>query len=101
MRIHRGATFPEGFRITPIGAGDSGLDMTTASGVVFDVVTPRGNRKTWIATIESATSTELTALYVFNADGNDVTGGGLYLLRPRITFPSGVRRASPVYINVE
>jgi hypothetical protein len=100
VRIHRGAASPEGIRV-PIGAGSSDLDMSTATAVSFDVVTPRGNRRTWVCSIEAATSTELQALYVFDADGNDVTGQGLYELRPRVTFPSGVRRSSSVYLTVE
>jgi hypothetical protein len=85
--IYVGAKAPQSLRGT-IQRGQSDVDLTTATGITFDVVKPSGARVTWTGgAILSATTTTLSVKYTFAL--GDVDEAGVYHILPHILVPGG------------
>lgn len=98
--IQAGAQAPERLRIEITNAelAPEPLDLSTVTGVTLLVITPRGDRRAWAATIESQSSAQINALHVF--DLNDVYAGGSYQIDVQLATPAGIRRAGPTALQV-
>ena len=75
-----------------------GFDLTTVTGVAFQVLRHDGTTTSFAATIVSATQTELVAQYQFV--GGEITTTGAYLLAPQLSVPGGFVPAETVTMVV-
>lgn len=98
--IQAGAQAPEQLRIeiTNAALAPEPLDLTSVTAVSFLVVTPRGDRRAWTASIEAQTADQIDAVHVFYV--NDVYAGGSYQIDVQLMTPSGIRRAGPTSLQV-
>lgn len=93
-----GAVAPEGVSIS-ISQGDSGIDLSTVTGVSMLVQRPDGTETTWAGVIISgATALALTASHTFQA--GDLDRPGRYVIVVALTVPAGVIRTRPRILTV-
>ena len=88
--IPLGISSPNSIGLT-INQGDSNLDLTSVTGLTLNVTRAiDGTTAAWVCTIVTKTSTQLQALYSFDANGQDVPVLGIYEVAPEMTVPGGV-----------
>lgn len=97
--VYAGAVAPEGIEIQ-ISSTSAILDLLTVTAVSLAVTLPSGTATTWTATITAQTATLLTVTHTFDALGAEVATVGTYTIVPKLTVPTGVRRAAPVRMPV-
>ncbi len=97
--ILRGAAAPHGLKAT-ISSALSGLDFTLVTVVTLEIIRPDRTTDTWIPTILVQTASELTALYIFAADGLSVYAPGVYEATPFLTLEGDTYDCEPFYFPV-
>lgn len=68
---------------------DSGLDLSTVTGAVFNVRRADGTTTTWSAVITQQSTTQLTLTHVLQAGDCPVGVAGIYSIEPMLTVPAG------------
>lgn len=86
MTTYVGAVAPEAMLCRMV-SGQSGLDLTTATGGSFRVKKPDGTIVTWSATLSAATATSVLMTYLYQAGDLDLAGK--YIVVPKLAFVSG------------
>jgi hypothetical protein len=97
--ILRGARSPRTCRLN-LTPGNTGLDLTTVTGVSFDVVGPTGIAQVWAAAIDSASTASLSCHHTFDDAGAEVAEPGRYSIVATLTTPGGPHDAGPYYLQV-
>lgn len=100
IEIPQGTQAPVALSVS-VNPADPSLDLTTVSAVVFQVLRDAdGQTAMWTATIESATSTQLMANYIFAPGGTDFPVLGPYHVTPILTVPGGYVTGTVVEVFV-
>lgn len=82
--------------ITP---GDSGVDLTTPTAVVFRAQPPgNGAEVAWTGALSAATVGSVTASHTFSV--SDLPAAGAYLVFAELTVPSGTIRTETQQVIV-
>ncbi len=92
--LYQGDEAPKVYRQV-IDPGDSGLDLTTVTGAVFQVLKPDGVEVTWTCSLSAASINSLTLSYPLvpiNLPGtpSDLDASGDYVIYARLTIPAGI-----------
>ena len=97
-KLYVSAVAPVSLKMT-ITPGDSGLDLTTPTAVVFRALPPNnGAEVAWTGTLSGATVASVTASHTFVLA--DLPIAGVYLVFAELTVPTGVVRTETQQVIV-
>lgn len=96
-RLYQGQVAPDAYvmHVTP---GTSGLDLSTVTAAVLDVLLTDGTETTWTATMSNQTASTLTLTHILAV--GDTPQIGLYRIYAALTVPSGTQRSDPETLDV-
>ena len=98
MTLYVGADTPESFSVW-FSAGNSGVDLTTATSAEFDVYRPDNRIVSWSATVDQKQRVVCRLIHTFAVGELDIPG--TYVLVPRVYLPSGSIRGERVIVPVQ
>ena len=97
-KVRAGALAPEAFRVY-VRTGNSGIDLTTVTGVTLQVRNPNGVEVEWAGTVAAGpfppavTPTDLWIVHPYAAGDVDVLGR--YAVYAVLSIPGGAVRSVP------
>jgi hypothetical protein len=97
--VRQGAVAPEFFSIFA-EAGESGIDLSTATSATIEVQLPDGTKLTWSGTLEDAAVVSVTVKHTFAANDADLPVRGKYIVYAHVVTASSAFRTEPERLDV-